>query len=102
MKVKKAFPDTLFLFVMPPTAKELENRLKGRGTETAEVIASRLRRAAEEAEGMEQYDYLIVNDKLDACVEEMHGIIQGEHCRNFRNIQFMEKIKQDLQELKGE
>ncbi|MCI9441967.1 MAG: guanylate kinase [Ruminococcus sp.] len=102
MKVKKAFPDTLLLFVTPPTAEELKKRLTGRGTETAEVIGSRLCRAAEEAEGMGQYDYLIVNDKLDVCVEEMHGIIQGEHCRNFRNTQFMEKIKQDLQELKGE
>lgn len=102
MKVKKAFPDTMLLFVTPPTVEELRKRLMGRGTETAEVIDSRLRRAVEEAEGMDQYDYLIVNDDLETCVEEMHGIIQGEHCRNFRNTQFMEKIKEDLQGLKGE
>ena len=61
-----------------------------------EVIRSRMNRACEEAEGMELYDYLIVNDDLDACVEEMHSIIRGEHRRTSRNADFMEKIKQDL------
>ncbi|HJA67399.1 guanylate kinase [Lachnoclostridium sp. An169] len=102
LKVKKAFPDTLLLFVTPPTAVELKSRLVGRGTETMDVIESRLSRACEEAQGMDSYDYLIVNDDLDACVEEMHSIIQGEHHRSFRNRKFMEKIKEDLENLKGE
>lgn len=102
MKVKKAFPDTLLMFVTPPTVSELKNRLMGRGTETGEVIDSRLRRAVEEADGMDQYDYVVVNDDLEVCAEEMHGIIQGEHCRSFRNMEFIRRIKQDLQRLKGE
>lgn len=103
LKVKKAFPETLLLFVTPPTAAELKNRLVGRGTETMEVIESRMKRAVEEAEGMDRYDYLIVNDELEACVEEMHGIIQAEHRRSFRNTEFMKKIKEDLNKsLKGE
>lgn len=102
LKVKKAFPDTLLLFVTPPSAGELQSRLIGRGTETMDVIRSRMNRACEEAEGMELYDYLIVNDDLDACVEEMHSIIRGEHRRTSRNADFMEKIKQDLINLKGE
>lgn len=102
MKVKKSFPNTLLMFVTPPTAGELKNRLMGRGTETEDVIDSRLRRAVEEAEGMDQYDYLVVNDDLEICVEELHSIIQGEHRRSFRNREFMERIKQDLQKLKGE
>ena len=62
-----------------------------------------MNRACEEAEGMELYDYLIVNDDLDACVEEMHSIIQRRAPQNkFRNADFMEKIKQDLINLKGE
>ena len=60
LKVKKAFPDTLLLFVTPPSAEELQSRLIGRGTETMEVIRSRMDRACEEAQGMELYDYLIV------------------------------------------
>jgi guanylate kinase len=103
LKVKEAFPETLLLFVTPPTSCELKKRLIGRGTETMEVIESRMRRAVEEAEGMDKYDYLVVNDELRRCVEEMHAIIQAEHHRSFRNASFMKKIKEDLNgSLKGE
>ena len=100
LNVKKMFPDTLLLFVTPPSAEELKKRLVGRGTETMDVIESRMDRACEEAQGMENYDYLIVNDSLDRCVEEMHSIIQGEHRRSSRNCEFMKEIKQDLERMK--
>ena len=99
LKEKEKFPDTLLLFVTPPTAVELRNRLVGRGTETMDVIEGRLARAVTESEGMEKYDYLIINDELDACVEEVHRIIQGEHRRSFRNREFIEHMQK---ELKGE
>ena len=99
LKVKEKFPETLLLFVTPPTAKELKHRLVGRGTETMYVIEFRMNRAKEEAEGMDKYDYLIVNDVLAECVEEVHRIIQGEHRRSFRNQAFIEHMKE---ELKGE
>ena len=99
LKVKGKFPETLLLFVTPPSAAELKRRLEGRGTETPEVIASRMKRAREEAEYMDRYDYLIINDDLNECVEEMHQIIQGEHRRSYRNNAFMEHMKEDL---KGE
>lgn len=98
--VKKMFPDSLLLFVTPPSASELKSRLVGRGTETMDVIESRMERACEEAEGMEEYDYLIVNDDLEACVEEMHSIIRGEHRRSSRNREFMKEIKEGLEEMK--
>ncbi len=96
LKVKERFPDTLLLFVTPPTVEELHSRLVGRGTETPEVIASRMARAAEEAEGMDRYDYLIVNDNLDTCVRIMHEIIQGEHRRSSRNEEFIQNMKEAL------
>ncbi len=99
LKVKEKFPETLLLFVTPPSAKELKNRLVGRGTESMDVIEFRMNRAKEEAEGMDCYDYLIVNDELEVCVEEVHRIIQGEHRRSFRNAAFIEYMKE---ELKGE
>lgn len=102
LKVKKAFPDTLLLFVVPPSAEELKHRLVGRGTESMEVIESRLKRAVEESDGMEQYDYLIVNDDLEICVEEMHQIICGEHHRSSRNMGFIQQMKEELKDLKGE
>lgn len=103
LKVKEKFPQTLLLFVTPPNATILKERLVGRGTETMEVIESRMQRAAEEAEGMDAYDYLIINDDLDTCVKKMHQIITGEHNRSFRNAAFMCQIKEELKgNLKGE
>ncbi len=103
LKVKEKFPETLLLFVTPPNAKVLRERLVGRGTETMEVIESRMRRAAEEAEGMPKYDYLVINDDLDICVKEMHEIIVSEHNRTFRNAGFMNQITDELQaNLKGD
>lgn len=96
LKVKEQFPDTLLLFVTPPNAQTLEDRLTGRGTETSDVIRDRLSRASEEAQGMEKYDYLVVNDKLEDCVEEMHRIIQSEHFKAARNNEFINTIKRDL------
>ena len=99
LKVKEKFPHTLLLFVTPPPAGELKSRLAGRGTETEDVIDFRMKRAKEEALGMDRYDYLLINDVVDECVEEMHQIIRGEHRRSFRNMAFIERMKE---ELKGE
>lgn len=104
LKIKEKFPDTLLLFVTPPDADTLKERLIGRGTETMDVIEARMKRAAEEAQFMDQYDHLVINDKLEICVEEMHQIIQSEHRKTFRNQNFIEQIKTELQEAqtKGE
>lgn len=99
LKVKEKYPDTLLMFVTPPSAAVLKERLVGRGTETMEVIESRMKRAVEESLGMEKYDYLVVNDDLDTCVKEMHHIIQSEHDKSFRNAEFISQIKKELEEL---
>ena len=95
LKVKKRFPDALLLFVTPPSAEELRRRLVGRGTETLEVINARLARAAEEASGMEAYDYLLINDDLDRCVEE----IQLQHRKTSYHLDFLSKMREDLYHL---
>ena len=84
------------MFVTPPSAEELKNRLVGRGTEEMSVIESRLSRAVEEAQGIEAYDYLIVNDKLDACVGEVHSIIRNEHFRVSRNLSAIYDMRHQL------
>ena len=99
LKVKEKFPETLLLFVTPPNAEVLKQRLIGRGTETMDVIEKRMAQAIEEAKEMDKYDFLVINDDLQECVEEMHQIIQKEHKRTFRNSEFIEKIRS---ELKGE
>ena len=99
LKVKEKFPDTLLLFVTPPSAEVLEQRLRGRGTETDEVIRDRLKRAVEEAEYMEAYDYILVNDELDLCVEEMHRLIQAQHQKPSQNLEFIAEMKTELSRL---
>lgn len=96
LKVKEKFPETVLIFIMPPTAEELKRRLVGRGTEDMATIEARLARAFEEAAGMEQYDYIVVNDSLETCVEELHQIMLSEHHRTGRNIEDIYKIREEL------
>lgn len=102
MKVKEKIPEALLVFVTPPSMEELKRRLVGRGTETPEVIESRIARAFEEAQGMDNYDYLLINDELEACVEQLHQIIGGEHYRTMRNHEFINKILDEAKKMKGE
>ena len=99
LKVKEKYPDTLLLFVTPPSAEELKARLVGRGTESMEVIEARMRRAIEEAQYMDSYDYLIVNDDLDVCMEDMHQVIQAEHKKVNHCQKMIADIRKELQEL---
>lgn len=96
LEIKKKFPDTLLLFMTPPSADELKERLVGRGTEAMDVVESRLARAVEEAQGIEEYDYLIVNDNLEECVERFHNIVSNEHYRVSRKQNFIEDMRGQL------
>lgn len=103
LKVKEKYPDTLLMFVSPPNAAELKKRLTDRGTEDAATIASRLNRAWQEAQGVENYDYFVINDVLEDCVKEVHSIIRNEHARVFRNQELIDTIKTELKDFsKGE
>jgi len=95
MKIKEKIPEAVLVFVTPPTIEELRSRLTGRGTETADVIASRLRRAAEESEGMDNYDYILINDQVEDCVDQLHQIILSERCRAQRNEELINTIQEE-------
>lgn len=97
LQVREIFPEALLLFVTPPSAQALQNRLVGRGTETADVVAQRLAISAKESHLMNKYDYLIVNDTIEDSVKEVHGIIQSEHYRTIRNTKAIAKIQTELQ-----
>ena len=96
-QVKKMMPEALLLFVTPPSADVLYNRLKGRGTETDEVIAKRMARACTEADIIEKYDYIIVNDDIDVSVKEAHEIIQNAKNATGRNKDLINEIKLGLE-----
>lgn len=100
LKVKEKYPEAVLLFVTPPSAEELKRRLVERGTESREVIASRLARAYEEASYMKQYDYLLINDNLQECVETMHQMIQNEHWKIQQNQPFIDTMKKELKVFK--
>ena len=95
-QVKELFKDALLLFITPPSAGELKNRLFQRGTETEEVIKKRLARAYEEADYMEKYDYNVVNDQLDECVEQVHCIIQNQKLKASYQNYFAKEMKTQL------
>ena len=99
LQIKKKFPEALLLFVTTKDAKTLVERLKGRGTEEEEVIYKRLKRAAEESEGIEEYEYLIINDDLDTCIRQMHDIIQNAKLKADRNKAFIEEIRDQLKQI---
>lgn len=96
LKIKQKFPDAVLLFVVPPSAAVLRERLIGRGTENLNVIEARLKRAAEEAEGVEAYDYIVVNDNLEDCVEDINEIIKSEQKRVAKNLTLINNIKDEL------
>ncbi len=103
LQVKEKFPESLLLFVTPPSAAELERRLTGRGTETPEVVAQRLARASEESEGIEAYDYIVVNDILEDCVTEIHSLVNAARKSPIRRKEFIKEIREELKEFsKGE
>jgi guanylate kinase len=96
LQIKEQYPDAVLLFVMPPSAAELEKRLRGRGTESDEVIRQRLKRAVEESVGIENYDYIVINYKLEDAVESVHGIITAAHGTPDRNMEFISKVREEL------
>lgn len=96
LKIKEKFKDAVLIFITTKDAATLKSRLEGRGTETAEVIEKRLRRATEEAQGVEAYDYIVVNDILEDCVETVDRIIKNEHNRTSEKISIIEDIRKDL------
>lgn len=97
--VKEKFPETLLLFVTPPGAEELKRRLVGRGTETMEQIDARMKRAIDEAPIMDKYDYIVVNDEVEKCVDKIHELVDAAKHSTSRNREFIEMMKKELANL---
>ncbi|QSO53846.1 guanylate kinase [Alicyclobacillus curvatus] len=91
MQVKETYPDGVFLFLIPPSAMELEARILGRGTETEDSFATRFGAAHEELQMMSKYDYVVVNDVVEAACERIESIITAEHCSVARNLYLLKE-----------
>ena len=96
MQVKEKFPDALLIFISPPSAKVLKERLTGRGTETPQEIEKRLLRAVEEVKYMKDYDYIVVNDNLEEAVEKVNHLITYDHYKSCNSVLLIEKMASEL------
>lgn len=96
LNVKKIYPDALLIFLLPPSIRELEKRLKERGTEKEDVIADRINRAREEAKVIREYDYVVVNDTIDDCVSTIHNIVETEGLKAYRQEEVIHNIEKEL------
>jgi len=94
LQIKKKFPETLLLFVTPPSAKVLKERLAGRGTETEEVIQKRMKQSHFEIENFHKYDYVVVNqtDGIEKAAENILDIMKVETLRTSRNLELAENF----------
>lgn len=83
--IKRKYPDTVLVFILPPTLEELERRLRARRTETEETIRSRLLAARSEIErGVASYEYIITNDDVDRAFVDLASVVRAERCRRQR------------------
>ena len=97
MQIRNQYPDAVLIFLLPPDADALLERLRGRGTETEDVIRARLGRAVEEGHGIDQYDYVFVNDTPEACAERIDMLIRSQRSRTDRNTELISIIRSQLE-----
>ncbi len=83
--IKNKYPDSLLIYILPPSLKELENRLRNRKTEDEQTIKNRLNIAKEELKQINIYDYAVVNDNLEETITKVKNIIESEKSRVIRN-----------------
>lgn len=86
LQIKEKYRDGVFIFILPPSLMELENRITGRGTESKEDIKKRLAAAIEEIKRIKHYDYAVVNEHIRTAIDDIEAIIRAEKCKITRNI----------------
>ncbi|MCR5225620.1 MAG: guanylate kinase [Eubacterium sp.] len=99
MNIKSQYPDAILIFISTKDIETLRARLTNRGTETQEVINKRIARAAEEAESMESYEFIVINDDLEECVDTVNSIVVSQTCKKENRTEFLIGIKRQLDEI---
>ncbi|MBQ2053632.1 MAG: guanylate kinase [Eubacterium sp.] len=99
MNIKSQYPDAILIFISTKDIETLRERLTNRGTETPEVINKRIARAAEEAKSMESYEYIVINDDLEECVDTVNSIVVSQACKKENRTEFLIGIKRQLDEM---
>ena len=90
--IKKAVPDAVSIFILPPSLEILKDRLVKRGTETPELVEIRFSQACEEIKCAFDYDYIVVNDDREKCLKSVAAIIEAERKKGFRNTDLAKQV----------
>lgn len=98
-QVKKAYPEAVLIFVTAPSAKELAQRLVGRGTESKDVVEKRLRQSLKETNDALSYDYMIINDDLDETAEHLNSLIRDQHMRLSQQGKYLDTFVKEMNEV---
>lgn len=98
LQIKRAYPEGIFIFILPPSITELKNRILGRGSETEETMARRLGAALKEISSIDEYDYRVVNEDLDAAVDRVKAIMLAEQCKidDAEVVRIINRYKEEL------
>ena len=92
ISVRKKFPGSVLIFVLPPSIGELRKRITGRGTEEEDIIDKRLEKARSEIEHVDRYDYVVINGEIDKAVKDINSIIRAEELKYTRNLDIINRI----------
>ncbi|NNC72329.1 MAG: guanylate kinase [Sphingomonadaceae bacterium] len=92
-QLKQVDPDIVRVFILPPSMEELERRLRDRGTDSDEVIAGRMQRAADEISHWAEYDYVLINDDADSCAAMAIDILHAERLRRNRRTGLVDFVR---------
>ena len=98
--VKNQYPDAKLIFITTENVEILKERLTGRGSETEEQVKKRLKRAAEEASFIGNYDYIVINDEINTCIDTVNSVILSEKCRREKNTKLITSIQESFEAIR--
>lgn len=97
LQIKDAYPEAVFIFILPPSMAELRKRITGRGSETEESLALRMGETLKEISYIDKYDYCVINGELQEAVDRVTAIIMAEHSRVSEDVyKIIERYKEEL------
>ena len=100
LKVKELVPDAIFIFILPPSMKELRRRLVSRGTDSKEKVLERFRTAYREINEVTKYNYVVINDEVEKAVSKVNAILLSERCRVDRiEDVYLDNMEEEIHEL---
>lgn len=91
---QRARDDLVSVFILPPSTRDLEKRLQTRAQDSAEVVAKRMSKAADEISHWAEYDYVVINEDVERCLAEVHAILRAERLKRHRGVGLVDFVKQ--------